>query len=54
MATLSATRSNPSLKSLSTRVKETGKPGALWAEVARCAQARELLHLACAVIGPSG
>ncbi|MDP9310322.1 MAG: IS110 family transposase [Chloroflexota bacterium] len=46
MATLSAARYNPMIKSFYTRLREAGKPPKL----ARCAAARKLLHLAFAVV----
>ncbi|CAA9241975.1 MAG: Mobile element protein [uncultured Chloroflexia bacterium] len=46
MATLSAARYNPVIKTFYTRLREAGKP----AKVARCAAARKLLHLAFAVV----
>jgi transposase len=46
MATLSAARYNPVLKTFYTRLREAGKP----TKVARCAVARKLLHLAFAVV----
>jgi len=46
MATLSAARYNPVLKTFYTRLREAGKP----AKVARCAAARKLMHLAFAVV----
>ena len=50
MATLSASRHNPQIRVLYDRLRKAGKPGALWAQVARCAAARKLLHLAWAVV----
>ncbi len=50
MATLSAARDNPMIKSFYTRLRAAGKPGAPWAQVARCAAVRKLLHLAFAVV----
>jgi transposase len=46
MATLSAARYNPVIKTFYTRLREAGKP----AKVARCAAARKLMHLAFAVV----
>jgi transposase len=46
MATLSAARYNPVIKSFYTRLRAAGKP----AKVARCAAARKLMHLAFAVV----
>ncbi len=46
MATLSAARYNPVIKTFYTRLREAGKP----AKVARCAAARKLVHLAFAVV----
>ncbi len=46
MATLSAARYHPMIKSFYTRLREAGKPP----KVARCAAARKLLHLAFAVV----
>lgn len=46
MATLSATRYNPTIKRFYDRLREAGKPS----KVARCAAARKLLHLARAVV----
>ncbi len=46
MATLSAARYNPMIKSFYTRLRDAGKPP----KVARCAAARKLLHLAFAVV----
>ncbi len=46
MASLSASRVNPVLKALYTRLRGRGKPG----KVARCAVARKLIHLAWAVV----
>ncbi len=50
LASLSATRYNPAIKVFYERLRASGKPGALWAKVARCAAARKLLHLAWAVV----
>jgi transposase len=49
LATLSATRYNPVIQPFYLRLRAAGKPGALWAKVARCAAARKLLHIAWAV-----
>ena len=46
MATLSAARYNPVIKTFYTRLREAGKP----TKVARCAAARKLMHLAFAVV----
>lgn len=46
MATLSATRYNPAIKTFYNRLREAGKPS----KVARCAAARKLLHLAWALV----
>ncbi len=46
MATLSAARYNPVVKTFYTRLREAGKP----AKVARCAAARKLMHIAFAVV----
>jgi len=46
MATLSAARYNPAIKTFYNRLREAGKP----AKVARCAAARKLMHLAFAVV----
>ncbi|MCB0079033.1 MAG: IS110 family transposase [Anaerolineales bacterium] len=46
LATLSATRFNPVIRTLYERLKAAGKPE----KVARCAAARKLLHLAWAVV----
>ena len=46
MATLSAARYNPVIKTFYTRLRAAGKP----AKVARCAAARKLMHLAFAVV----
>ncbi len=46
MATLSAARYNPAIKTFYTRLRGAGKP----AKVARCAAARKLLHLAWALV----
>ncbi len=46
MATLSAARYNPAIKTFYNRLKENGKPS----KVVRCAAARKLLHIAWAVV----
>ncbi len=46
MATLSAARHNPVIKTFYARLRAAGKP----VKVARCAAARKLLHLAFAVV----
>ncbi len=46
MATLSAARYNPTIKTFYTRLKEAGKPS----KVVRCAAARKLLHIAWALV----
>ena len=46
MATLSAARHNPVIKTFYTRLRAGGKPE----KVARCAAARKLLHIAWAVV----
>jgi transposase len=46
MATLTAARFNPVIKSCYHRLLEAGKPE----KVARCAAARKLLHIAWAVV----
>jgi transposase len=46
LASLSATRYNPSIKPFYDRLRAAGKP----AKVARCAAARKLLHIAWAVV----
>ncbi len=46
MATLSAARHNPAIKTCYTRLRVAGKP----AKVAHCAAARKLLHLAWALV----
>lgn len=46
LATLTAARYNPTIKTFYTRLREAGKP----MKVARCAAARKLLHLAWAVV----
>jgi transposase len=46
MATLSATRVNPSIRAFYQRLRDSGKP----MKVARCAAARKLLHLAWALV----
>jgi transposase len=46
LATLTATRFNPSIKAQYERLRRAGKPP----KVARCAAARKLLHLAYAVV----
>jgi transposase len=46
MATLAATRSNPTIAAFYTRLRAAGKPP----KVARCAAARKLLHLAWALV----
>jgi transposase len=46
MATLSAARYNPAIKTFYNRLREAGKP----AKVARCAAARKLMHIAFAVV----
>ena len=46
LATLSATRYNPSIKNFYDRLRAQGKP----MKVARCAAARKLIHLAWAVV----
>ncbi len=50
LASLSATRYNPAIKLFYERLRAAGKPGAPWAQVARCAAARKLLHVAWAVV----
>ena len=46
MATLSATRHNPAIKTFYDRLRAKGKP----MKVARCAAARKLIHMAWAVV----
>lgn len=46
MATLSATQHNPAIQRFYDRLRARGKP----AKVARCAAARKLVHIACAVV----
>jgi transposase len=46
LATLSAARFNPVIKTFYDRLRAAGKP----AKVARCAAARKLLHLAFALV----
>jgi transposase len=46
MATLSATRHNPAIKTFYDRLRANGKP----MKVARCAAARKLIHIAWAVV----
>ena len=46
MATLTAVRHNPVIKTFYNRLREAGKPE----KVARCAAARKLLHIAWAVV----
>lgn len=46
MATLSATRHNPAIKTFYDRLRDKGKP----MKVARCAAARKLIHMAWAVV----
>ncbi len=50
LASLSATRYNPAIKGFYERLRAKGKPGAPWTQVARCAAARKLLHVAWAVV----
>ena len=50
MATLSAAQHNPVIKTFYDRLRAAGKPGCPLGEVARCAAARKLLHLAFAVV----
>ena len=46
LATLSATRYNPPIKTFYERLRAAGKP----MKVARCAAARKLVHMAWAVV----
>jgi len=46
MATLSAGRYNPAIKTFYERLRAAGKPP----KVARCAAARKLVHLAVAIV----